>query len=114
MQFNAGLLLKIPNDVEEIARLRIAARAEHSDQTLRLSAGRPAEFLKAYGSLDVVPQDGLAGINVAGQHQIDTFAQEGIGKGAVLGDVLSHQFLETSCHRYGFASVYRENRVRFL
>jgi hypothetical protein len=40
MQVDAGLFLQIADDAEEIAGLRIAARAEHAYETLRLCAGR--------------------------------------------------------------------------
>jgi hypothetical protein len=105
MQFDTGLLLEIANDVKEIACLRIAAGTEHPDETLGLGAGSPAEFLEAHGRLDVVAQDRFAGINVASQHQVNPFAQEGISKGTILGDVLVHQIFETSCHWYLLASI---------
>ena len=40
----AGLLLQIADDGEEIFRLRIAARAEHADQALGRRAGRLGEL----------------------------------------------------------------------
>ena len=73
VKFNAGLLLKIANDVEKIARLGVAAGAEHTDQALGLSADRPAEFLETYRRLYVVPQDNLSRLHIASQHQVYTF-----------------------------------------
>ena len=66
MQFEAGLLLQVADDAEEIACLRIAARAEHADKAFRRRAGRRAELLKTDRRFDVVAQDRLAGIDIAG------------------------------------------------
>ena len=49
-----------------------------------------------------------------GQHQVNPLAQEGISKGTILGDVLVHQILETSCHWYLLASIHHDYRVRLL
>ena len=76
MQLDPGLLLQIADDAEEVARLRIAARAEHADQALGGRVGRLAELFEADGRLDVVAQDRLAGVDVAGQHRVDAFAQQ--------------------------------------
>ncbi len=46
MQFDGGLLLQTADNPEQVARLRIAARAEHADQTLGLRPDRLAQFSK--------------------------------------------------------------------
>ena len=43
-QMQAGFLLQVADDGEEIFRLRIAARAEHADQALGRRAGRFGEL----------------------------------------------------------------------
>ena len=63
MQPHAGPLLQIADHAEEVLRLRIAARAEHANQAL----WRRAELFEADRRLDVVAQDRLAGVDVAGQ-----------------------------------------------
>ena len=38
MQFDAGSLLQVADHAEQIAGLRIAAGAEHADQTLKMGS----------------------------------------------------------------------------
>ncbi len=47
MQLDAGLLLQIADDAEQVAGLRIAARAEHADQAFGRRGGRLAELFEA-------------------------------------------------------------------
>jgi hypothetical protein len=54
MELDAGLFLQVPDDAEEVAGLRIAARTEHANEALRLRAGRLAQLLEPDGRLDVV------------------------------------------------------------
>jgi hypothetical protein len=70
-QFDAGLLLQVADNVEEITRLRVPARAEHADQDLGLHADRAPEVLETDGRPDVVPEKSLADVNVAGEHQVN-------------------------------------------
>jgi hypothetical protein len=46
VKLDASLFLQVADDAEEVAGLRIAARAEHADEALRLGAGRLASFSK--------------------------------------------------------------------
>jgi hypothetical protein len=62
LHLQAGPLLQIADHAEQVLRLRIPACAEHADQALRRRAGRLAELLEADRRLDVVAQDGLAGL----------------------------------------------------
>jgi hypothetical protein len=50
VELDAGLLLQVADDVEEVAGLRFAARAEHADEALRLRAGRLAQLLETQPS----------------------------------------------------------------
>ncbi len=70
---DARLLLQSADDAEEVARLRVAARAEHADQAFGGRAGGLRELLEADGGLDVIAQDGFAGVDVAGQQGVDAF-----------------------------------------
>jgi hypothetical protein len=45
MEAQPRALLQVADHAEEIFRLRIAARSEHTDQALGRRAGRFAEFL---------------------------------------------------------------------
>lgn len=56
MQLYPGLFLKITDHAEQIPRLWIDARAEHSDQTFGRRARRFAELFEANGRLDIVAQ----------------------------------------------------------
>lgn len=80
VQLDASLLLQVADDAEQIAGLGIAARSEHADQTLRRCVRGLAELLGADRCLDVIAEDRLAGINVAGQHRVDAFAQQEAAK----------------------------------
>ena len=42
MQFHSGLLLQVADHAEQVARLRIATRAEHADQALSRGVRRLA------------------------------------------------------------------------
>jgi hypothetical protein len=46
MQLDACAFLQMADHVEEIARLRIAARTEHADQAFGLGAGWSPSFSK--------------------------------------------------------------------
>jgi len=96
VKFDPGALLQIGQHIEQIAGLRIAAGAEHADEALGLGAGGLAQLLEADRRLDVIAQDRLAGVDVAGEHCIDSFAQQRVGESPVGRDVLLHQFLEAS------------------
>ena len=86
---------------EEVLGLRVAARTKHPDEALRLCNGGFAELFEADRRLDVVAQDGLAGIDIAGQHRFDGFTQQALGKSRGRCHVLLHMLLERSrrCHR---------------
>src|SRR5450759_3910640 len=97
---HARLLLQIADHAEKVLGLRVAARTKHTDQALRRRASCYPEFFKADRRLDVVAQDYLAGLHVAGEHRVDALAQKRLGKFRVALDVVMHQFLEAfgSCH----------------
>jgi len=89
---------------EEVARLRIAARAEHADQAFGGRVGRLAELFEADRRLDGVAQDRLAGLDVAGQHRVDPLAQKVFRERGVARHAALHQFLE----------ALRQGHVRFV
>jgi hypothetical protein len=99
-QMQAGLLLQVADDGEEIFRLRIAARAEHADQALGRRAGRLGELFEADGRLDGVAQQRLSGLDIAAQHGVDAFAQKRLGEFLVGLDVMLHQVVELGRSRH--------------
>src|SRR5271169_3257384 len=76
MKPDARLLLQVADHAEEIARLRITARAKHADQALRRGIRRLAELFEADCRIDGVAQDRLAGVEIAGQRCIDPLTQK--------------------------------------
>ena len=93
----ARLLLQVADHVEQVLRLRIAARTEHADQTLRWRAGCGSELFKSDSRLDVVAQNRLSGFHIAGEHRVDALAQQRLRKLGVVLDVPLDQFPETLC-----------------
>jgi hypothetical protein len=77
-------------EAEEVAGLRIATRAEHANEALRLRAGRLAQFLEDNRRLDIVAQDRLAGVDIAGEHGVDAFSQQRFTEGGIACDPLLH------------------------
>ena len=61
----AFLLLKVSPDFEEVAGLRVAARAEHAHQARRRLVDGGGEFLEALLGVDGVAQHRLADVDVA-------------------------------------------------
>lgn len=53
VQLDPGLLLQIEDDPEQVTRLRIAARPEHADQTLRRRGRRLPQLFEADRRLNV-------------------------------------------------------------
>src|SRR5258707_355842 len=75
VQLQAGALLQVAYDAEEVLRLRVTPRAEHTDETLGLRFRRRSELLESYRCLDIIAQDCLAGIDVTTEHRFDALAQ---------------------------------------
>src|SRR5277367_6719684 len=63
-----------------------------------LGGGRLAELFEANRRLDVGAQDRLAGVDIAGEHGVDPFAQQRGAEGGIACDPLLHQLLEIPCH----------------
>src|SRR5882757_7941098 len=95
-QTESVALLQIADDAEQIARLRVAARPEHADQALRRGAQRAAQLLEALGCLDVVTQDGLAGVDIAREHRLDRFLDECFAERRIGCDVVVDQLAHTA------------------
>ncbi len=68
-------LLKVSDDLEEIPRLRVSFRREHAHEDFGRTFQIAAELDEADCAVDVIAQDGLAGLNIAGEQASDRFAQ---------------------------------------
>jgi hypothetical protein len=71
-----ALLLQVAEHGEEVARLRIAARAEHAHEALGRRPGGAAERLEADRGVDVVAQHGLPGLEVALEHGLPEISRQ--------------------------------------
>lgn len=65
---------------EQVARLGVPSRPEHTDETLARFAKDPGQLLKPDGRVDVVAQHRLAGIDIIGQQAFDPFLQQSLAK----------------------------------
>src|SRR5215831_8677346 len=95
-ELHARSLLQIADHAEKILGLRVTAGPEHADQAFGRRASCGPEFFEADGRLDVVAQDRLSGLQVTGEHRIDSLAQQRLREFLVILDVALDQFLETS------------------
>lgn len=69
------MALQTVDDGEQVARLRVTGRAEHADQALGRRPGLRAKPFETDPRVDVVGQNRLAAIYVAGQHRLDAFLE---------------------------------------
>ena len=70
---NALLLLQVLDHREQVARLGIPFRPEHTHETLARLLENLGKFLKPNRRVDVVTQHRLAGIDVTGEQALDPF-----------------------------------------
>src|SRR5208337_931134 len=93
---HAFSLLKIGDDLEQVARLRIAGGSEHAHEAFGRAVNHFGKFNETHSRVDIVAQDGLAGAHVAGKQTLDTFAEKFLAKrGVALGTGLD-RFSEVS------------------
>lgn len=97
MQGHARLRLQVVEHGEQVACLRLAMRAEHADQALARCAGLCTELLGADHRLNVVAQQHLASVHVAGEQCLDALAQQRVAEGWIGRHVRLDRFLEVSC-----------------
>src|ERR1700722_19158988 len=97
VKLQPGAFLQVADDAEEITRLRIAAWSKHPNETLGGRIRSRGQLLKSNGSFDVVAHDGLAGIEIAGQHRVNAFAQKRFGEFCVALNVAFDQIAEAFC-----------------
>ncbi len=64
------------DDLEEIARLRIAAWAEHAHQAFRRAVRPTTQFLEADRRVDVIAKERLPGIEISGEKTFNAFPQK--------------------------------------
>ena len=68
--------LELADHPEQVARLRVPPGAEHAHEALGRPPRAAAELLKADRSVDVVAEDCLPGIEIAGKETLHPFAQQ--------------------------------------
>jgi hypothetical protein len=73
LYMNAFTLLKMSDHIKQVARLWVAPRPQHPHEALGRPAGLLAQRLKANRGIDVIAQDRLAGLRVAGQKALQGF-----------------------------------------
>jgi len=112
-KLHASLLLQMAQNFEEISRLRIPTTSEHPDQTFRLDADGATELFESDCSLDVIAQVRFAYVHFARQHQIDSFAQESVGKNLIGSNPLLDQVVKAARHRH-FNFQFSQRSARFL
>ncbi len=89
-------LLEVGDHVEEVARLRVALRTEHPHQTLGRFGEGATERDEAKRTVDVLAQNGLGRVEVAGHHVADRFAQKLAAKGRI-GELFLDRLSEAPC-----------------
>lgn len=90
------MALQMADDGEQVARLWVTGRAEHADQALGRRPGLRAKPFEADRCLDVVTQNRLAAIYVAGKHGLDAFLEQCIPEFRIGLDTRQNRFLEIS------------------
>jgi len=76
--------LQVGDDFEEVFRLGIAGGAEHAHEDLGGTAEILAQLHKADRAVDVLAEDGFSGVDVAGDHAADGFAEQGAAEAGAL------------------------------
>jgi len=92
--------LELADHLEQVARLRVPPRTEHAHEALGRSPRETAELLKADRGVDVVAEDGLPGIEIAGKETLHPFRQQLLSILPVLPDPGLHGFLERARQRH--------------
>jgi hypothetical protein len=87
-------LLQVCYYVEEIARLGISVRAEHTHEALCRFVCEAAQLFKAYRGVNVITQNGFAGLELSGEETFDAFAQKLVPKSRIAFDAGLSGFLE--------------------
>ena len=68
--------LKVADDLEQVASLRIPVGAEHAHQALGRLLRQAAELLKSDRGVDVVTQNRLAGVHIPRQQALDPLLEQ--------------------------------------
>src|ERR1043166_4786330 len=95
-----GYALELGDDGEQIARAWISVRTEHPHEALGRRAGRTCELREANRSVDIVAQDGLAGLQISGQEQLDSLLEQRLAESRIAGGSLLYGFFEFPRQRH--------------
>jgi hypothetical protein len=99
---NAFTLLQETDDFEQIIRPRIARRSEHAHEALGGDMRGLGKFRESDGRIDVVPENGLGGGDIAAKHAFDAFAQKLLAEFGIALDAGADCFLEVAGQSHGF------------
>lgn len=80
LKAHALFTLKVVDDVEQVPRLRVAFRPEHPHQAFCRDVRELAQALEAHRAVDVVPQQRLARVDIAGEQAVDRLLQDGFSE----------------------------------
>src|SRR4051812_10260410 len=92
--------LEVLNDLEEITRLRVAARTEHPHQAFRRPLRSAAQLLKPDRGVDVVAKDRLPSVEITGEKAFDAFPQQLLPVFPISSEACLHRFLELPRQRH--------------
>ena len=93
--------LEASDDLEEVARLRIAVRTEHAHQALGRLRGQPTEFPKTDGRVDIVAQNRLSDVDLAGEKALHTFLEQSLPEARVALEPLPDRHSEIARQWHG-------------
>src|SRR5262245_4385071 len=92
--------LEVVDDLEEIARLRVATRTQHAHQALRGPFCAATKLLESDRRVDVVAKYCLPSVDIPREKALDTFTQELLPVLAIRSKARLHRFLEFSRQRH--------------
>lgn len=84
------------DDRKQVIGLRVAFWAEHPHEAFSRGVRGLAQTFKADGRVDVVAQNGFAGIHIAGQQALDALAQQRLAECLIALGAGLHGFLEAA------------------
>jgi hypothetical protein len=86
LHMEASGLLQTCYYLEEITRLGISFRAKHAHEALCGFGGKTAQLFKAYRGVNVITQNGFAGLELSGEKTFNAFAQKLVPKSWIASD----------------------------
>jgi hypothetical protein len=95
---------EVLNDVEQIARPRIAAWAEHPHEAFRRPFRPTTQLLEPYRRVDVIAKDGFPGIEISGEKAFNASPEKLGAVFPIRSEARPHRFLKFSRQRHFVAA----------